>query len=112
MRKPGDRNDHPPQRFTVAFGVFEQYLLYPVSPSLGDMRRDQGECREKVHRDVCWVSLVSPDAVSHEVTFLSEKRSKQDSGFWTRHKAPWVARPLSTRSEEHTSELQSLRHLV
>ena len=31
---------------------------------------------------MCAAGLVSPDVVSYEVTFLSEKRSKQDSGFW------------------------------
>ena len=72
----------------------------PAVPSLVGAWATRGATRARAERrsvvTICWAGLVSPDVVSDEVTFLSEKRSKQDGGFWSCHKARWVAWLLST----------------
>src|SRR5262245_65009551 len=43
-----------------------------------------------------------------------EQKARIETSFWGRpfHRPVFVLNPDRTRSEEHTSELQSLRHLV
>src|SRR5205814_6096361 len=94
--------------FLYSYGPIRTLHSFPTRRSSDLFRADLEQSTPNERPFMKFVSLTKPMAVPHQIHTYTELRQQIHDDLRIQH-PEWIQ---PNRSEEHTSELQSLRHLV